>query len=395
MQYPLQGVKVLDLSRVLAGPYCGQLLADMGADVLKVESPEGDENRGWGDRTADGLSCNFSSVNRGKRSVVMNFKAPGAKEALAQLVRESDVVIESFLPESSKRLGITFEALKEIKPDVILCSITGYGSRGPMRDKPGYDLMMQAFSSVMLGTGTEDGEPVRCGVSFIDMSTGLIAYGGILTALHSRGVNGGCHVEVSLLRTAISILGYQAVNWLQTGRLPQRQGSGVMHLVPYQAFKCRDGYILSGATNDLAWRRFSTALGRPELGVDPRFATNDDRLQNRAELIALVSAIFETNDAAYWVEKFEENRVAISPLNTLDQVLTHDQLKENDILLSLAESGQEPKSFIGAPFTLNKETLFSQRLVPHLGADNDEILRAHMQLSDEQIERLTGLREQA
>jgi crotonobetainyl-CoA:carnitine CoA-transferase CaiB-like acyl-CoA transferase len=390
MQYPLQGVKVLDLSRVLAGPYCGQLLADMGAEVLKVESPEGDENRGWGDRTDDGLSCNFSSVNRGKRSIIMNYKAPGAREALAKLVKDADVVIESFLPESSKRLGITFEALKEIKPDIILCSITGYGSRGALRDKPGYDLMMQAFSGVMLATGTDDSGPVRCGVSFIDMSTGLIAYGGILTALHSRNVNGACHVEVSLLRTAISIIGYQAVNWLQTGRLPERQGSGVVHLVPYQAFKCRDGYILSGATNDAAWRRFSEALGKPELGTDPRFATNDDRLTNRAELIALVSAIFEQEDADHWVSRFEANRVAISPLNTLDKVLTNEHVWENDILLSLAEEGKAAKSYVGAPFTLNKETFHSPRLVPHLGADNDEIFKAQLQLSDEEVQRITS-----
>jgi crotonobetainyl-CoA:carnitine CoA-transferase CaiB-like acyl-CoA transferase len=387
---PLKGIQVLDLSRVLAGPYCGQLLADMGAEVLKVESPEGDENRGWGDRTDDGLTCNFSSVNRGKRSIVVNFKSPNAKAALTRLVERSDVVIQSFLPESAERLGITFDELKKIRPDIILCSISSYGSQGDFRNKPGYDLMMQAFSGVMSATGPADGDPVRCGVSFIDMSTGAIAYGGVVTALLDRPRSGACHVEVSLLRTAISMLGYQAVNWLQVGRLPERQGSGVSHLVPYQAFQCADGFLLTGATNDATWRRFCKALGRPDLAEDARFLTNDLRLEHRTTLIPILKSIFASRTVTDWVSRFEANRVAISPLQTLDQVLTHPQVLANGIIVEQRGAQDEPKRLIGPPFTLSGNGYVANRTPPSHGAHTIEVLRDELGLSDAAIAELTA-----
>ena len=210
----LKNLKVLDLSRVLAGPYCAQLLADQGADVIKVESPgTGDENRVWGARASDGITANFHSVNRGKRGITLNLKSEAAREVLRRLIVKSDVLIQSFLPDSAARLGVDYQAVRTIKPDIIYCSVNGYGPNGEMHNKAGYDLMMQAFSGVMSTTGHEGGPPVRVGISCIDMTTGIAAYGGIVTALLKRlNGAGGSHVTVSLLETAISLLGYHAVS---------------------------------------------------------------------------------------------------------------------------------------------------------------------------------------
>ena len=254
----LTGHLVVDLSRVLAGPFCGQLLADMGANVIKIESPEGDENRKWPPLTSSGESSNYASVNRGKRSLTLNLKAPGAAEVLRGLAAKADVLLHSFLPDTAARLGIDYEELRAINPRLVFCTISGYGAQGPLRNKPGYDLMVQAFSGVMSTTGFEGGPPIRTGVSFIDMSTGLSAYAAIMTALVARNSTGkGTWVRASLLETGVAILGYHAVSWLQGSIMPRREGSGVWHLVPYQAFRCLDGHLLAGATNDSAWQRFA------------------------------------------------------------------------------------------------------------------------------------------
>lgn len=386
----LSHLRVLDLSRVLAGPYCAQLLADQGAQVIKVENPGmGDENRVWGTRAADGITSNFHSVNRGKLGITLNLKSEAARGVLRLLIAKSDIVIQSFLPESAARLGVDYDGVRAIRPDVIYCSINGYGPQGELHNKAGYDLMMQAFSGIMSTTGYPDGPPVRSGASVIDMTTGIVAYGGIMTALVKRMMGGGgSHVTASLLETSISLLGYHAVAWLQAGKLPTKEGSGVFHLVPYQAFKCKDGFILVGATNDAAWRRFCDALDRNDLDADPRFHTNDKRLEHRAILVALLEEFFATENVAHWVGRFDAKGVAASPINTLDQVMTHPQVAANTMVVPVKNAEGCELPTLGAPFKLSGDASTATRAAPQLGADTDEVLRNELQMDDAAIARL-------
>ena len=386
----LKRLRVLDLSRVLAGPYCAQLLADQGADVIKVENPgTGDENRVWGMRASDGITSNFHSVNRGKRGITLNLKSEAARDVLRKLIAKSDVVIQSFLPESAARLGVDYDGVRAIKPDVIYCSINGYGPKGALHNKAGYDLMMQAFSGMMSTTGYADGPPVRSGASVIDMSTGITAYGGIMTALVKRMQGGGgSHVTVSLLETVISRLGYHAVAWLQTGKLPTKEGSGVWHLVPYQAFQCKDGYMLVGATNDAAWQRFCDAIDRKDLDADPRFHTNDKRLEHRAILVKLLQDIFITENAAHWITRFDAKGVAASPINTLDQALAHPQVAANHMVVPVTDAQGREFPTVGMPFKLSGDASYATSAAPPLGAHTEEVLRGELGMDDAAIARL-------
>lgn len=386
----LKNLKVLDLSRVLAGPYCAQLLADQGADVIKVENPgTGDENRVWGSRAADGITANFHSVNRGKRGITLNLKSEAARDVLRQLIAKADVVIQSFLPESAARLGVDYASVRAIKPDIIYCSINGYGPNGELHNKAGYDLMMQAFSGVMSTTGHEGGPPVRIGVSCIDLTTGMVAYGGIVTALVKRmHGGGGSHVTASLLETAISLLGYHAVAYLQAGKLPTKEGSGVWHLVPYQSFQCRDGHILVGATNDTAWRRFCDAIGRNDLDADARFHTNDQRLKHRPVLVKLLEDVFATNTVAHWIARFDAKGVAASPINTLDQALAHPQVAANHMVVPVKDAEGRELPTLGMPFKLSGDASYATRAAPQLGADTEDVLRAELGMDATAIARL-------
>ena len=386
---PLHDIRVIDLSRVLAGPYCGQLLADLGADVIKIESPEGDENRLWGPRAANGVTCNFNSVNRGKRGITLNLRTEGARGVLRGLIAKADVVIHSFLPDSADRLGINYEAVKAIKPDIIFCTINGYGEKGPLRNRPGYDVMVQAFSGIMSTTGYPDGPPVRVGISAVDMATGLTAFGGVMTALYTRkSGGGGSWVRVSLLETALSLIGYQAVAALQAGVIPKREGTGIAVMAPYQAFRTSDGWIQAGASNDAAWRRFATAIGRPELTDDPRFRRNQDRLDNRAALLAEIEPIIATATAEEWVERFDTNGVAVAPMHTLDQVLSHPQVLANDMVVAVETSDGGTQPVLGAPFKLSSHQGVAKTAAPDVGADTDAVLRDVLGLTDNEVAAL-------
>jgi crotonobetainyl-CoA:carnitine CoA-transferase CaiB-like acyl-CoA transferase len=371
----LEGMRVVDLSRVLAGPYCAQMLADFGASVIKVESPEGDENRRWLPVMPSGHSCNFASVNRGKRSMTLNLKSPASREIIRRLAKDADVLLHSFLPDTAERLGIGYDALREINPRLVFCTISGYGAEGPLTEKRGYDLMVQAFAGVMSTTGVVGGPPVRCGVSFIDMSTGISAYGGILTALLARERTGhGTWVRASLMETAVALLGYHAVAWLQAGILPQPQGSGSWHLVPYQAFRCQDGYMLAAAPNDAAWLRFCDALDWPELAHDPRFNSNTKRVEQRATIVPMIEQRFGKSPVSYWVERFEARSVACAPLHTLDQVLTHPQVLANAMVVNTVGADGSSQPGVGTPFKLIDGGGTAETAAPSLGADTDAIL---------------------
>lgn len=385
----LDGIRVVDLSRVLAGPHCAQLLADFGADVIKVEAPGGDENRGWPPHGPDGQSANFASVNRGKRGLVLDLKTQAARDILVRLVADADVLIHSFLPDTAARLGISLERLRADNPRLVVATISGYGAGGPLADKRGYDLMVQAFAGVMSTTGTPGGSPIRCGVSFIDMSTGISLYAGIVTALLARATTGrGTWVSGSLLETAVALLGYHAVAWMQAGILPEPQGSGSGHLVPYQAFRCQDGWMLAGAPNDGAWIRFCDALEWPELALDKRFIGNVARVEQRQTLIPMLEDRFSGHPVSYWTDRFEGRGVACSPLHTVDQVMTHPQVLANAMRVTAVDAGGVDRDLVGTPFKLADGGGIAATAAPELGADTADILAERLGLSPEQIERL-------
>lgn len=385
----LEGLLVIDVSRVLAGPYCGQLLADLGATVIKVESPAGDENRTWVPITRTGDSSNYASVNRGKRSLTLNLKNARARELLLRLAEQADVLLHNYLPATAGRLGLAYETLRARNPRLVYCSITGYGEEGPLRDKPGYDLMVQAFSGVMSATGVEGGPPIRAGVSFIDMATGLSAFGAVVSALFARERGGqGCRVRASLLETAVAMLGYHAVAWLHLGVLPTRQGSGSWHLVPYQAFMAADGHVLVGAPNDKAWRRLCRVLELEALPDDPRFRDNAARVAHRDALIPQLEDRIGTQPVAHWVERLEAAGVAVSPLHTIDQVLGHPQVRANGMVVETATDAGAPVPLVGMPFTLDAVKHAAPSAPPPLGAHTDAILKEFLACSDAEIAEL-------
>lgn len=372
----LRDVRVVDLSRVLAGPHCTQLLAEGGASVIKVESPEGDENRRWIPIMSDGISSNFHSVNRGKRFMTLDLKSPATSEVLKRLTEWADVMVHSFLPSTAERLGISYEKMQAINPRLIFCSISGYGANGPLRDKPGYDLMVQAFSGSMSVTGYEGGPPVRTGVSYIDMATGMSAYAGIMTALYARTTTGaGTWVRASLLETAVSLMGYHAVAWLQNGIMPVKQGSGGANQAPYQAFRCQDGFILVGAPNNSAWLRLCGALGDEALANDPRFATNESRVAHKAALVPLLEAHFVRHGSAHWSELLEAAGVAVSPIQTIDQVMTNQQVLANDMVVQAIAPDGSSRPLLGMPFKVGDTAHPPMRSARSLGADAAEVLR--------------------
>jgi len=383
------GVRVLDLSRVLAGPSCGQLLADFGADVIKVEDVGGDENRKWAP-VVDGESANYLSVNRGKRGMTLNLKSAAGQEILAALVAGSDVVIDSFLPAVAERLGVGDATLRAIRPDLIHVTISGYGHDGPLASKPGYDLMLQAFSGMMAMTGERDGGPIRAGASFIDMATGMLAFSGVSAALYARlaGKAAGQHIRVSLLETAIALLGYHVPAYTLAGKLPPRDGSGVWHIVPYQAFATRDGYVLAGATNDAAWQRLCAAIDAPDLAANPAYATTALRIENRALLIAALSAIFLTGETAGWVRRLDAANVPCAPVNDLAQTLAHPQVQAMRMVLDIAGRKGGALRVAGVPLNLSATPAEPGGAPPLLGEHTDSILKNELRFGDDKIAAL-------
>lgn len=382
----LVGIKVLDLSRVLAGPSCGQLFADMGADVIKIEDREGDENRRWLP-VVDSRSANFVSVNRGKRGMTLNLKSPRGQEILSRLVHRSDVLIENFLPDVAARLGLSWETLSAINENLIHLSITGYGSRGPLRNRPGYDNMLQAFSGMMAMTGEADGGPARLGPSMIDMGTGMLAFAGACAALLARaqGRAKGQHVEASLLQTAVAQLGYHFTAYTMAGVVPQRTGSAVWHIVPYQAFRTADGWVLAGATNDAAWARLAEAIGMAALAADPLYADSTGRSERREELIALISPKFLAHSTADWVARLDSARVPCSPVQDVAQLVAHPQLAAMNMVHEVDDGRGGKLKLAGVPLNMSGTPPQPGRRPPDLGEHTESVLLDDLGYSPDQI----------
>lgn len=375
MQHALDGIKVVDLSRALAGPFAAMTLGDLGADVLKIEEPEsGDATRGfppfW-----NGESTYYMSANRNKRSLTLNLDATEAQEIVKRLVADADVLIESFRAGAMEAWGLGWETVREINPRLIYCAVSAVGRTGPDKDRAGVDLLMQAYAGLMSITGAADGEPVRTGTSVVDLATGANAVQGILAALFVRERTGkGQRIDVSLLGSVVSWLSYHAVAYFASGELPLRMGSRHPSVAPYGAFPTRDGYLVVAVALDSSWRRFCQALDREDLTCDPRFARNPQRIENRAELESLLTGILAEKGAAEWAVIMDRHGVPCSPINTIDTVLALPQVLQQALVIDLPRKDIPDLRMPGIAIGLS-ETPGSARLPPpRLGEHTDDVL---------------------
>ena len=373
---PLDGVRVIDLSRVIAGPWCGALLADLGADVIKVEDTgPGDESRTWPPHK-DGEASAYLLFNRNKRGITLDLKAPEGVDVVKRLVKNADVLVENFRTGTMESFGLGYDVLAPLNPRLIYCSVSAFGRTGPRKDSPGYEAVMQAFSGIMSITGEPGGQPVRAGVSFLDLSTGILCALGITNALLYRGRTGlGQRVDGSLLETAVSLLAYHAEGFLLTGTLPRALGSGHPSLTPYRNFKCRDDlWIFIAAANDRFWQKFTRAIGREAMGTDPRFASNKERVAHRAELEAELERAIGGWDRAPLLKLLEEADVPATPVNTVDQVMTDPQTVERGIIQRVTHPTLGEIPVVGTPLKFSRMNPGVRRAAPLRGEHTAEVL---------------------
>lgn len=389
MPKPLEGVRVLDFSKVLAGPLCTQYLADMGAEVIKVEPVEGgDETRGWPPFRAPGLGAVFLSANRGKRSLALDLKSEAGRAIAHRLARTADVAIESFGTGVAERLGIDEASLRAVNPGLVYCSISGFGRDGPMANAPGYDVILQAFSGIMSLTGEEGGSNIRSPISPIDQMTGLHALTGILALLYARRAGGeGGSVAVSLFETAVAVLGYNLQSFWERGVEPKKCGSSHESLCPYQAFEAADGPVMIGVANDGLWRKFCAVAGLDGVVDDPRFRTNADRVAHRAETLAIVGEAIARRPVAYWDGELARVKVPCSPINTLRQMLEHPHTAASGIVLDYEHPVGGALKAVGQPIRFDGRARAVDRPPPAHGADTDAIL-AELGLAAAEVARL-------
>ena len=379
----LTGIKVLDLSRVLAGPYCTMVLGDLGADVIKVEPPEGDETRGWGPPFAEGESAYYLCVNRNKRGIVINLKTDEGKKVLRDLALQSDVLVENFRPGTLNKFGLDYETLHELNPKLIYCSITGFGQTGSMKDKPGYDFMIQALGGLMSITGEPDGEPMKTGVAVVDLFAGQNAIIAILAALQARTLTGrGQHLDISLFDSQLGWLANVASNYLISGKLPKRHGNAHANIVPYQSFQASDGWFAIAVGNDKQFARLCEMLGKPEIAMDEKFSTNSGRVQNRAEIIPLLASIFKAASVSEWLAKLDEAEIPCGPIQNFEQVFSMPTVKEREILVKMDHPTIGEIPLVGSPLKMS-DTPVEYRLHPPLmGEHTDQVLRELGYLDD-------------
>ena len=372
MTYSLEGVTVLDLSRVLAGPYCAMMLADMGADVLKIEEPEGgDESRTWPPFMA-GEASGYLSMNRNKRNLTLNLKTPEAQDILKKLVARTDVLIENFRTGTMEAFGLGYDVLQALNPRLIYCAVSVFGRSGPYKDKAGYEALMQAFSGVMSITGEPDGPPLRCGVSIMDLGTGMMAAYGVMNALFHRERTGtGQKVEVSLFETALSLMSYHAVGYLLAGNVPLRQGSGHPMIVPYQVFPTRDGEIFIVGSNQRLWTRLCQALHREDLLQDPRFGSNAERVKYRHILVPILQAETQKYPTAQLNEMLDKGGIPCAPVNTLDKVLMDPQTMAREMVVDVPHPLIPDLKLLGVPIKLS-DTPGDVRLPPPIKGQHTE-----------------------
>lgn len=383
----LSHIRVLDLSRILAGPWAGQILADLGADVIKVERPgPGDDTRGWGppwikdDQGQDtSVAAYYLCANRNKRSITVDITQPEGQDIVRRLAAQSDVVLENFKLGGLKQYGLDYDSLKAVNPRLVYCSITGFGQDGPYAPRAGYDFLIQGLGGLMSITGRPDGEPgagpMKVGVALTDILTGLYATNAVLAALAWREQSGeGQYIDMALLDVQVACLANQAMNYLATGSNPRRMGNAHPSIVPYQDFPTADGHMILAIGNDGQFARFCEVAGRPELAADVRFATNRARVENRAELIPLLNEITATRTTTEWIGQLEARAVPCGPINGLAEVFADPQVQARGLAVKMPhpEAGEVP--LVASPIRLSKTPVEYRRAPPLVGEHTDEIL---------------------
>jgi crotonobetainyl-CoA:carnitine CoA-transferase CaiB-like acyl-CoA transferase len=385
MPKPLAGLRVLELARILAGPWAGQLLADLGADVIKVERKgTGDDTRGWGPPFVEGADGNhissayFHSANRGKRSIEMDFESEDGRRIVRKLAARSDVLIENFKVGGLAKFGLDYKSLAPENPRLIYCSVTGFGQDGPDAKRAGYDLMAQGIGGIMDLTGMADGEPTRIGIPVSDIFTGVYSVVGILAALAEREKTGkGCYVDTALVDTTVGVLSNQALNYLVSGKVPKRIGNAHANIVPYQVFPVADGHVIIATGNDNQYVKLCNALGAPELAQDPAYKDNVGRLKHRDELIGKLSALTSRMKRDDLLNKLEAQQVPAGPINNLEQVFNDAQVIHRGMRLDLPSSAAKSGSIPGVrtPIVMDGWRAASESPAPRLGEHSVEILR--------------------
>lgn len=386
----LSGLKVLDLSRILAGPYATQMLADLGAEVWKVESPWGDDTRRWGPPFAKGESAYFLSTNRGKKSLAINLKDPQGQELVRRLAAEADVLVENFKAGDLARYGLDYESLAAVNPRLVYASITGFGQSGPRAHEPGYDAALQGITGIMSITGEPDGPPVKIGVAWIDVLTGLTAAVGILAALREREVSGlGQHLDLALFDVGVAALVNQAQAYLMSGVVPQRMGSAHPQIVPYQAFEARDKWFILAVGNDGQYQRLVEAIGRPDLWEDERFKTNAGRVKYRQELVPLLQEIFRSRLRSEWLEVLRQAGVPVTPVNDVSEALADPQAEARGLLWEVDHPRLGETPLLASPLQhMSRTPAAPVAPPPLLGEHTSEVLEAVLGLGAPEIESL-------
>ena len=392
MEGLLGGVRVLDLSLVLAGPYCSMMLGDLGADVIKIERPGvGDDTRQWGPPfTAKGReSAYFLCVNRNKRSITVDLKKPEGVEIVKALAAKSDVCLENFKPGTTDRLGIGYEALRKVNPRIIYCSITGFGPDGPYKNRAGYDLAVSAFGGLMGITGEPEGPPVKAGVAMTDVMTGISAHGAICAALYASEKTGrGQRIDVSLLETQAGALANMASSYLISGDIPRRWGTAHETIVPYQGFETKDKYVIVAVGNDQIWKRFCKIIDRPDLAEDPRFRTNPLRVKNRQACIEALESVMKTRTRDEWIKLLNDDAIPCAPINTMDEVFQDPQVLHRNMLTEVNHSTAGKIKLVGIPVKYSGAEATIRMPPPVLGEHTREILSGILEYTDTRIEEL-------
>jgi crotonobetainyl-CoA:carnitine CoA-transferase CaiB-like acyl-CoA transferase len=382
----LAGVRVLDLSRILSGPFASMILADLGADVIKVEDTrKGDDTRQWGPPFQGDDAAYFLSVNRNKRSISVDLKTEKGRDAVQRLADRADVLLENFRPGTAARLGLGYEELSARNPGLVYASISGYGHTGPYAERAGYDAVAQAMSGIMSVTGESDGPPVRMGTSGADLGAGMWAVIGVLAALNAQRQDGrGQHVDVSLLDGQVAWLTYVAGGYFASGETPRRYGSAHPSIVPYQALPTADGHLMVAVGNDGLWRRFAAAIGLGDLADDRRFATNPDRVRNREELLAVLEEALAARTSAEWADILTEAGVPAGPINTVPEALSHPQVLAREMVVETEHPQAGRLRMLGSPIKLSAQPPAVRSAPPGLGEHTDEVL-AELGLTAEEI----------
>lgn len=372
----LGNVKILDLSRVLAGPYCTMILGDLGAEVLKVEAPGGsDETRNWGPPFKYDVSAYYLSANRNKKAITVDLKSEKGVEIIKKLVSESDVIINNFKTGTMDRFGLGYEVLAQLNPRIVYCSITGFGETGPDRNMPGYDFIIQAMSGLMSITGTKGSGPQKSGVAIVDVLTGLYACIGIQAALLERVQSGrGQKLDISLYDSAVSALVNIGSNYLMAEEVPEALGNVHANIVPYQTFQTLDGEMVIAVGNDNQFKELCTVLDRPEYATDERFRTNPDRVKHREELVPMLQDVFLTKGTAYWQEQCRNNNIPSGPIQNLKEVVNDKQLQSRNMFVTLDHPTAGSIKMIGSPLKLSRTPVQMKRHPPNPGEHNEEIM---------------------